>query len=340
MNLIALSEHLSNNPDIIRLILEDLGFDNISQNDSKKTLRFARKGGNNPTSMVFNLDRLSYYCFSNNNKGNLYSLCMKEKNISFHSALNYITNKANLDKSQFNISYKLPFGGFYKNIIKSIVEPENSIKTYPESLLDPYKNKYNMMFFNDGINFQIQEEFGNGYDIETNRITIPEYSLDNKLIGIMGRLNDTKYDNEERYLPLIPCSRSLTLYGYSRNYLQIQEKDLVVIGESEKFCLQLASMGCNIGLSVCGCHISDIQAKYLKALMVNRYIICFDEGLELENIAEECKKIQVDNAIFQNAVGFVYDYKNKYLPKGSKASPSDFGKDVFQKLIKECVIWL
>jgi DNA primase len=320
--------------------LEDLGFDNISHDKTKEILRFARESGRNPTSTVFNLNTLSYHCFSNNDKGNLYTLCMKKKEISFLQALDYITEKAGLEKSQFQTDVKFPFGGFYKDLLKDIVEPELSMKTYPESILEPYKNKYNMLFFKDGIDFQAQEEFGIGYDFTTNRITIPEYSLDNKLIGIMGRLNDKHCAKEERYLPIIPCSRSLTLYGYAKNYSAIQEKDLCLIVESEKSIMKLFSMGCNNAVASCGCHISDIQAKYLKALLIKRYIVCYDEGLKIEDIIEECKKLQVDNLMFQNQIGFIYDLENKYLPKDSKLSPCDMPKDIFKKIIQECTIWL
>ena len=37
-------------------------------------------------------------------------------------------------------------------------------------------------------------------------------------------------------------------------------------------------------------------------------------------------------------IGFIYDKNNKYMPKGSKVSPSDLGKNIFEKLISECLI--
>ena len=94
--------------------------------------------------------------------------------------------------------------------MKEIQEPEYSMQTYDTSILDEYAGKYNLMFFRDGINFQTQEHFNVGFDIETLRITVPEYTLDGKLCGIMGRLNDSNCAKEERWLPIIPCSRSLT----------------------------------------------------------------------------------------------------------------------------------
>ena len=36
-------------------------------------------------------------------------------------------------------------------------------------------------------------------------------------------------------------------------------------------------------------------------------------------------------------VGIIYDTKNKYMKKDSKCSPTDLGKDKFNKIINECV---
>ena len=37
-------------------------------------------------------------------------------------------------------------------------------------------------------------------------------------------------------------------------------------------------------------------------------------------------------------VGFILDKENKFLPKGSKASPIDLKGEIFEKLKKECLI--
>ena len=290
--------------------------------------------------MRLSLESLKFVCFSTNEYGNIYTLVMKNKNLEFPQALNYIAKFLGLSKSELNTKIKYPFSGFYKGLMKEISEPENTMKTFDESILDEYSNKYNLMFLNDGINFTTQKEFNIGYDVETDRITIPEYTLDGKLCGIMGRLNDSKCDKHERWLPIIPCSRSLTLYGYHKNYAEIQKRSLVIIGESEKFVQQLHSMNCNIGLALCGCDISAVQAKYIKSLMTNRVILALDEGLEEEQIRMQAEKLIVNNKMFKNKVGYIYDRENELIPKGSKGSPSDFGKEIFLELCKSYVVWI
>lgn len=156
----------------------------------------------------------------------------------------------------------------------------------------------------------------------------------------MGRLNDTKCAHEERWLPIIPCSRTLTLGSYNQNYAKIQEKGLAVIGESEKFPLQMDSFGSEVGLATCGCDISETQAKYVKSLLIPKVILAYDEGLEEDYIREEARKLKINNAAYTNQVGYVFDHDNKYLPCGSKKSPTDRGREIFSHLIKEKVKWL
>lgn len=317
-----------------------MNYQNINYIASKNELRFSREEGTNPTSMRLSLESLKFVCFSTNEYGNIYTLVMKNKKLEFPQALNYVAKFLGLSKSELNTKIKYPFSGFYKGLMKEITEPENTMKTFDEDILNEYSNKYNLMFLNDGINFDTQKEFNIGYDIETDRITIPEYTLEGKLCGIMGRLNDSKCDKQERWLPIIPCSRSLTLYGYHKNYAEIQKRSLVIIGESEKFVQQLHSMNCNIGLALCGCDISTVQAKYIKSLMTNRVILALDEGLEEEQIQMQAKKLIVNNKMFKNKVGYIYDRENELIPKGSKGSPSDFGKETFLELCKSYVVWI
>ena len=340
VNALSLSNYLSNNLDACITLLESMGYTQITCKTSKNELRFSRKDGNNPTSMRLKIDTLKFDGFSINTHGNIYTLVMSTQKLSFPNALKYVAETLGLEKRRFSKKIRYPFGGFYKGLMKEIQEPEYSMTTYDDSILSEYSGKCNLMFLKDGIDFKTQEFFNVGFDLESLRITVPEYTLDGKLCGIMGRLNDSKCSKDERWLPILPCSRSLTLYGYHHNYEAIQQKNIVVVGESEKFVQQLHSMGSRIGLATCGCDISDVQAKHLKAMMTKKIVLAYDEGLEEDQVRSQAQKLALNNAMFCNKVGYIYDRENEILPKGSKASPSDFGKDAFAKLIKTHVTWL
>ena len=87
MNVIAITEFLSVHPDSVCEILEDIGFSNIKFDAVKRQFRFARGEGNNPTSILMNLDTLKFFCFSTNDKGNLYTLVMGRNVISRMSSI-------------------------------------------------------------------------------------------------------------------------------------------------------------------------------------------------------------------------------------------------------------
>lgn len=341
MNAVRLSEYLTNNRDGVLTILESLDFTDIQYNSSKNEFRFAREEGRNPSSVRLDLDTLLFRSFSTNEKGNIYTLVMMRTGDKyFPNALNYIADLLGLEKDKFNCKVEYPFGGFYKDLVREMQEPEYTMETYDESILEPYLHKYNTMFFDDGIDYQTQEKFKIGFDLETCRITVPEYTLDGKLCGLMGRSIDSEEPHDTRWLPIIPCSRSLTLYGYHQNYQAIQEKGMAIILESEKAPLQLSSFDCHIGLATCGNNISPVQEKYIKGLLVPKIILAYDESLEEEYIREQAKKLKVNTSIYSNSVGYIYDKENEILLKGSKMSPSDVGKRGFTELIKRKVVWI
>ena len=342
MNVLKLNDILSGDSDKIIKILESMGYDEIKERKGQKGsyLAFPNLDGDNKTACNIYIDSLNYNNYTRAKKGNIYTLIMDTLDINFPKALEYVAQVLKLDKNALNKKIEYPFGGFYKKITQSNEEPEYAMKTYDLAILDEYAHQYSRLFFEDGISYYSQYKFGIGYDIWSNRITIPEYTFDGKLCGIMGRLNDKNCPHEDRWLPIIPCSRDLTLYGYTNNYKKIKEKDLVIIGESEKFPMQLNSMRCGIGLATCGHYISDIQAKYIKGLQTSKIILAYDEGQDEEFIREQAKKLQMQNHFLTNTVGYVYDKENDILKKGSKDSPSDCSKEDFLKLIRKHVVWL
>lgn len=342
MNVLKLNDIIAGDKDKIIHILENIGFEDIKErgNNNGKYLSFANIDGDNKGACVVYVESLKYINYTRNRNGNIYTLVMDILHKSFPGALEYVSKILNIDKSELKTDIVYPFNGFYRKLIKDIEEPEFSMKIYDEQILNEYTNKYSELFFKDGISYLSQQKYKVGYDIWSNRITIPEYTLDGKLCGVMGRLNEENCDHEDRWLPLIPCSRTMTLYGYTNNYSKIQQKDLCVLLESEKAVMQLNTMHCEIGLATCGDKISDIQAKYIKGLHTKRTVIGYDEGLEEEYVREQALKLVIENPIFKNHVGYIYDKEGDILKKGSKNSPSDLSKKAFGELMKNYVHWV
>ena len=340
MNVVKINEYLSDNCDAIITLLEKLGLSNIRYNAEKHEVRCSREEGRNPTSVKIDTSSLYYNCFSTGRRGDIYVLVMDRLNLSFPEALRWVISTLKLDAGEFNSNIRLPFGGYYKDIIRETDDAELNLPTYDQSILENYSDLPNDMFLCDNISTYTQKKFNVGYDCESKRITVPQWSVNGDLVGIMGRLNDPNCDKSERWLPIIPCARSMTVYGYHFNYAAIQQKSICMIVESEKSVMQMDSMNLHVGLATCKNSISDIQARYIKGLMTDKIIIAYDEGVEEEYLRYAAEKVKIDTIMFKNSVGYIFDEYNEILPKDSKASPTDLGYKKLQELMRSKIKWI
>lgn len=339
MNAALLQQHLSGNSDALFRILETLEFQHINLNNAKTQFRFSRLEDSNPTSMMLDVNTLRYYCFSTNGKGNLFTLIMDRIHCTFPQSLQFVANILDLDTSDFNVQVTYPFHGFYRKLLPDR-DDDFTLPTIPETTLDPYLGKYNTMFFQDGIDYKTQELFQVGYDEESSRITIPERDFNGNLVGIMGRSNDPTCKHEERWLPLVPCSRSKTLFGLQQNYHNIIDRGNIFLFESEKAPMQARSFGCRLALGLCGCHVSHAQATMIASMLPKNVVLALDEGLEEEAVREEAKKLVQDNIIVKTKVGYVWDADSDIIPKGSKLNAADLGVDAYKQIMRTKVRWL
>lgn len=334
---------LFNNPDAIVTILEKLDMTNINHNELKQEVRCSRDVGRNPSSVCIKTDTLAYKCFSTAESGDILTFVMNKTGKTLYQTLVWIAKELNFTDVHGEIEeVPKPFGGFYKRIYKPSDEPELQMITYDESILDDFKQGYSYTFLQDGISLDSQQQFGIGYDWCEDRITIPQRDIYGQLVGVMGRANAKDCPHEQRWLPVIPCKRGMTLYGFHTNYEAIMRENICFIGESEKFVMQLHSMGVQNSLATCGFDITRYQARRIKEDLgtTKALILCQDEGLDEEVVRAQCEKIARKTGVYRNKVGYIWDDKGIVLPKGSKASPTDFGKQGFAKLLKNNIKWL
>lgn len=335
MNIHNLKEEIKDNDKLISLILEDVGFTDISDEYSQgNEYRCAWEEGGNPTSVRVSKSTLSANCFSRGIKGDIITLVQEKLNVTFTKALSRISKIINFEDSNEEIT--LPFGGFFNEILSVVDDNYGDIKTFDESILNEYLILPSQRFLNDGICYDIQDKYKIGYDVSTGRIIVPWRNLSGELVGIMGRLNkEIIEDYENKWMPIIPFQKSKTIFGFSENYNTIQRASFAMVGESEKFPMALSSKGIDLGLGLGGSSLSQFQANNIKSLFPQRILVCMDEGLDEDISKEISKQLKIDT-FFENEVGYIYDAENKYLPKGSKMSPSDLPLEEMKKLIVEC----
>lgn len=339
MNIVQLKDYIKGDYEKIIQILEKNNFYDISYNRSKNEIRCAREYGRNNTSIRINVDTLSSVCFSKNVKGDIITLIQHKNQLGFKQTINNISSILGISNVDFNINKYMPFGGYYKKISKNQDINYVDLLTYPEDILDQYSIKPNLLFYKDGIDWNVQKKYLLGYDCISQRIVVPWRNINGDIVGIMGRYNHNEIpEGISKWLPIIAFPKSYVVFGYSENYSNIIENDFCIIGESEKLPMQLESKGIKYSISVGGSSISTMQSQYIKSLNVKTNILAFDEGLDEEHIINEAKKLKIENAFYSNNVGYIYDEQGKILKKGSKLSPSDLNE--FNVLIKNYVRWI
>lgn len=224
---------------------------------------------------------------------------------TFPEALKWVCDVIGLDyyKKADELPVSLQLIKLFKNMSSGSEEDEGeSVKPISEEILNYYLPIGNVLFVDDGISLETQQEFEIGYCSQTNSITIPIRDEIGTLVAVKARrfkytpntpldkrrFADELREDESKYFFLEPGAKSQILYGLYKNAKAIQQQGVVYVGESEKFCLQLYDMGF-YGVSTGGSKISKRQVEMLTRLGV-KIILCFDKDInkdELNNIADK-----------------------------------------------------
>lgn len=339
ISVLNLQDKLTDNEEALRTVLIHLGFfeDRIKYNERQHLITSTRPeiDADNTHGFLLYTDSLRYLFTTRSGEGNIFTLVMELKQVNFPKALELIGKWIGYKGE--DIKRKLPFGGFYKEILREQTEPEQYLKEYKEDDL-PMAGSLSEQFLKDGIALDIQERWGIRIDFTGNNILIPIHDYTGRLIGCKARNNDKYCSFDKRWFAYLPYSKTAVVYGYFENYAEIQKKKLVFIFESEKSVLQCASFGCHTAVAIGGHTISTTQARYIKSLLADRVILAFDSDIIAEELEYEAKKLLSDNNILNNNVGYICDKEHSLL--GEKDSPSDYGKQPFADLVKNCVTWL
>jgi DNA primase len=323
----------------IETILQELGMHHIKWHDNRRYITCAFPDGDNQKAcIVYNSERLNIESYTRDVKNkagyslDILSLVAFIKQEPFFDCLKWVCQIIGIDY-YYDFEEEIPESLRITKLIYEMQQgeyqdQERPLKPISEKILTYYKPYLNDMFFSDGISYETQQEFEIGYDDFSNRITIPIRSEINDLCGIKGRLFKQRIEEwEQKYIYLEPCARSKILYGLHKTYSFIKQEGKCLIGESEKFVLQLWSIGyCNC-VALGGKKISSQQIEKLTRLGVD-LIFAFDKDVtkrEIEGIANR----------FVDGVNIYYLFDDKNI-LNEKESPSD-DKEKFIYLLNNCL---
>lgn len=335
--LTEIKKQLLQKPEYIQTILQHYNFSNIQMRQDE--IRCGYDDEHNPTSIrikLVNNDNLFVKDFGRNQSYDLFTYIIKNRNTTYHNIISYVQQLLHIVFDADSFESTSVFGGFYDKI-KLHRNNIEIYKTYPENILNQYSNYPNIMFLKDNISIEAQKYFNIHYDVQSQRIIIPIYDSCGNLIGVKGRANWEVTEDDIKYLYLVPCRVSSTLYGYSHNYSYLTN-DTVYIVESEKAVMQAYSYGMRNFVSLLGNELHDYQCKLLMELAPKKIIFLLDEGLDIDITQRNIKKLLTYTHMFDIEIGY-WNYKlTKDIP--SKSSPCDLGKEKLTDILDNDIVYI
>lgn len=318
-------------PESIGNILDTFGFDKIRSNH--REIRCAFEPGMNPTAVVIRLqnnENLFVKDYERNLSYDLINYIIKAKDVEFKDVMNAIKRELHLD-SIYNYKRKVGlFGGLYDKLCRS--NSEISVTTYPEEILIPYGNTPNTLWLKDGISLSTQRKWGIGYDVQSQRITLPIRTSTGEVMAVKGRCNYEPEEFEPKYLYLIQGPMSQTLFGYSENYSSLYESDVIVV-ESEKSVLKLDSWGYNNVVALGSNSLSPAQAKLIMSLNPKSVTFMLDKSLKLQNTRTNIDMLKNFCVMKQIEIKF-WDWTEN-ITLDDKSAPCDDTRDEFEYILNE-----
>ena len=330
-----IKESLMDNADKIRDILEEIGCLKIKL--IKDNFKFANddEGSFSGNGNSLNIHSLSYCSYSRNIRGDILTLVAYKRNTELGGAIKWLADFLGLDwEYREKKPVTLPFSGFFMNFEK--VQEENyNYETYDERVVRRYEDcGLSLYWIRDGISATTQEHFRIGYDTYSNRIAIPWFDEIGRCIGVQGRLDREEEEWECKYLPLINFYKSNTLYGLNLAYKDIQNKNQIIICESEKSVMKAYQMGYTNVVCV-GCHsLSLRQIKLIKSLAVN-VVLAYDSDIPLEESIKQAKELIISNPFFSNEV-YVLDMDGLQ----EKSCIFDLSKEIVDEAFENRLIYI
>ena len=227
----------------------------------------------------------------------------------------------------------------YKVVRKEVQLPE-----YSKNVLDCFVKRYPPEWLEDGITEEAMDMFDISYSIAHNKIIIPHYDIEGRLVGIRGRaLNEWEVENVGKYAPIrieqtwYKHPLSMNLYGLNITEWDIRKTGVCFLFESEKSVMQMEGFSIpNCSAAVCGSNFNKYQLNILmKACAPTEIVLCFDKE-ELPGEDKYFNKLWSICQKYKNYCNFSFIYDREDL-LDLKQSPTDRGEEVFMKLLDKRV---
>lgn len=212
------------------------------------------------------------------------------------------------------------------------------LKYYPQPRLLDWEDQY--------ITKEVCDYMNIHYDPVNGAIIIPHYDEYGRMIGIRERTLVEENEKYGKYKPAKVAGKmrnhalGFNLYGLDKAKDRIGELGVALVGESEKFVLQVMSyLGIknNIAVGMCGSTLSNYQFQQLIDAGATEICIAIDRDFnsiyddEYEKVIKKIEKMSQKYSPLCN-LSFILDTKGL---TGYKHSPTDDGKEIFMQLWRD-----
>lgn len=299
--------------------------------------------GGQKKKLVYYEEKKQFHCFTDCGCSyDIFSLVSKVFGLDFVSSFHYICGKFGINTDgDFSITDKVDTS-FIKKFKKK--EPQYVVQEIDKKLLNSFYNLYHTSWIEDGISIPTMKKFGVQFSIGENKIIIPHFDQDGRLLGIRGRtLNIEEIDAGKKYMPIFHKGgvrkhpTGANIYGLHATKDFIIKNKTIVLFESEKGPMQLDTMtpDMSIGGGISGSSLSFEQVKIIQSLGVEHVCLGLDKEFEQNGTQEELfykQKIKsgfIDKLLPYFHVSIMWDKEGSLQ---LKEAPTDRGLDIFLQL--------
>lgn len=305
--------------------------------------RAALPQGTNKTAICIKKETLSTTIRNaeGSKQGDIFTLVMTIKNISFGKAIRYIHKLLGLKYSYSKTDKKEESNdplAIFKKIKRRKHIIDADIPVYDDSCMKEYVDLPYIGWVREGVMPFACKKFNIGYSYDRKRIVIPERKWDgdeNEYIGISGRTtveNYEMFDIPKFYKLSNTYPKGINVYGLNENYRTIQEAGHVVVLEAQKSVLKRYSRKDGTAVAIGNCELTEEQVRILISLNVE-IVIALDEGIGINHIRQECDKFYPIRK-----VSYIFD-RWGLIEKGSKDSPADKQNKIYNFLLKHRTLY-
>ena len=221
-----------------------------------------------------------------------------------------------------------------------------TLTEYPRGMLTYFIPKHHPLWLKDGIKPEVMDKFHIGFSLAQNKITIPHFDIDGRLVGIRGRtLDPEEAELYGKYRPmqvgnvLYAHPLHFNLYGIYEHKEGIRTRRSAIIVEGEKSVLLDDGYYGELSNTVacCGSKINKYQINLLTNILeANEITIAFDkEYVDWRSEQAQNYRLKIEKACKeykgQAVFSYIWDMDNLLEYKDS---PFDKGKEVFEELYK------